>query len=182
MFNFPNPMKWKSTASAICIIFYAITPRVPFSLSTAWRWMFCENNWGRDLSMASWQLYWIINIIRRTDAWLELSTGAGLPDGLFSNQKSQFWINFGGPCNGKSWYILWPFGLFYCYWKYLMAIWYFVPRKIWQPWTGACIIFFAIEKGVTFRCRKPSCRKPSCRMTCCSKKVVEMTYCRNFTL
>jgi hypothetical protein len=31
---------------------------------------------------------------------------AGLPDGLFSNQKSQFWVNFGGSCYGKSWYIL----------------------------------------------------------------------------
>jgi hypothetical protein len=30
----------------------------------------------------------------------------GLPDGLFSNQKSLFWVNFGGSCNGKSWYIL----------------------------------------------------------------------------
>jgi hypothetical protein len=25
--------------------------------------------------------------------------GAGLPDGVFSNQKFQIWINFGGPCN-----------------------------------------------------------------------------------
>jgi hypothetical protein len=31
---------------------------------------------------------------------------AGLPDGLFSNQKSQIWVNFGGPLNGKCWYIL----------------------------------------------------------------------------
>jgi hypothetical protein len=30
----------------------------------------------------------------------------GLPDGLFSNQKSQIWVNFGGPLNGKCWYIL----------------------------------------------------------------------------
>jgi hypothetical protein len=33
--------------------------------------------------------------------------GAGLPDGLFSNQKKkQIWVNFGGPLNGKGWYIL----------------------------------------------------------------------------
>jgi hypothetical protein len=51
---------------------------------------------------------------------------AGLPDGLFSNRKSQLWVNFGGSFNGKSWYILGPFGLFYCYWKYFMAIWYIV--------------------------------------------------------
>jgi hypothetical protein len=37
---------------------------------------------------------------------------AGLPDGLFSNQKSQIWVNFGGPLNVKCWYILWPFGIF----------------------------------------------------------------------
>jgi hypothetical protein len=35
-----------------------------------------------------------------------------LPDGLFSNQKSQIWVNFGGPLNVKCWYILWPFGIF----------------------------------------------------------------------
>jgi hypothetical protein len=26
--------------------------------------------------------------------------GAGLPNGLFSNQKSKIWVNFGGPLNG----------------------------------------------------------------------------------
>jgi hypothetical protein len=31
---------------------------------------------------------------------------SGLPDGLFSNQKSQIWVNFVGPLNGKCWYIL----------------------------------------------------------------------------
>jgi hypothetical protein len=31
---------------------------------------------------------------------------SGLPDGLFSNQKSQIWVHFGGPLNGKCWYIL----------------------------------------------------------------------------
>jgi hypothetical protein len=33
------------------------------------------------------------------EAWF-LSLPAGLPDGLFSNQKSQIWVNFGGPLNG----------------------------------------------------------------------------------
>jgi hypothetical protein len=37
-------------------------------------------------------------------------TRAGLPDGLFSNQKSQFWL---GPWNGICCYVLWPFGTFY---------------------------------------------------------------------
>jgi hypothetical protein len=30
---------------------------------------------------------------------------AGLPDGLFSYQKIPIWIYFGGPWNGKCWYI-----------------------------------------------------------------------------
>jgi hypothetical protein len=41
--------------------------------------------------------------------------GAGLPDGLFSNQKSQILINFGGPFNSKCWYISSPFEIFYGY-------------------------------------------------------------------
>jgi hypothetical protein len=36
----------------------------------------------------------------------------GLPDDIFSYQKSQFGINYGGPWNGKCLYILWPFGIF----------------------------------------------------------------------
>jgi hypothetical protein len=68
---------------------------------------------------------------------------AGLPDCLL-NQKSPFLVNFGGPCVGKSWNILWPFGLFYIRpLEKIMVIWYilwyFVPRKIWQPWFIACL-------------------------------------------
>jgi hypothetical protein len=53
--------------------------------------------------------------------WRELFSG--LPDGIFSNQKSQFGY-FLWACNGKGWYILWPFGLFYEYLVQFMAIWY----------------------------------------------------------
>jgi hypothetical protein len=42
--------------------------------------------------------------------------------------KIQIWVNFGGSYNGKFWYILLPFGLFYCYWKYFMDIWYIFRR------------------------------------------------------
>jgi hypothetical protein len=40
-------------------------------------------------------------------------TKAGLPDGLFSNQKIPILVKLGGPCNGKCCYILWPFGIIY---------------------------------------------------------------------
>jgi hypothetical protein len=57
--------------------------------------------------------------------------------------KIPSWVNFRGSCNGKCWYILCPFSLFYGHWKYFMAMfcdhlvyfppfWYVVPRKIWQ--------------------------------------------------
>jgi hypothetical protein len=37
--------------------------------------------------------------------------------------KIQICVYFGGPWNGKGWYILWPLGIFYGYLVYLMAVW-----------------------------------------------------------
>jgi hypothetical protein len=72
---------------------------------------------------------------------------AGLPDGLFSNQKSQFWKILVGLAkeNLGIFYehlvyftaignILWPFGIFCGPLVYFSLFWYVVPRKIWQPW------------------------------------------------
>jgi hypothetical protein len=33
----------------------------------------------------------------------------GLPD--FFKPKIPIWVNIGGSCNGRCWYIIWPFGL-----------------------------------------------------------------------
>jgi hypothetical protein len=57
-----------------------------------------------------------------------------LPDGIYSNQKFPIWKNFGSS-NGRCWYILWPFALFYgrlvyifCgHLVYSMVIWYIFP-------------------------------------------------------
>jgi hypothetical protein len=38
------------------------------------------------------------------------------------NQKSQFWANFGGSCNGRCWYIWWPNGPIYGHLVYFVAI------------------------------------------------------------
>jgi hypothetical protein len=27
--------------------------------------------------------------------------------------KIPLWVNVGGPCSGRCWFILWPFGIFY---------------------------------------------------------------------
>jgi hypothetical protein len=60
----------------------------------------------------------------------------------FFRPKIPVWAYYGGTCNGKYRYMLWPFGIFYDYWVFLCAfgnfavispLWYIVPRKIWQP-------------------------------------------------
>jgi hypothetical protein len=48
----------------------------------------------------------------------------GLPDGLFSNQKSQDGYNFRVSFNGRCCYMVWPFNLFHCHLVYYVAIWY----------------------------------------------------------
>jgi hypothetical protein len=59
--------------------------------------------------------------------------------------KIPIWVNFGGSSMKDIgilhrhlvyftaiWYSLWLFGI-------VFPFWYFVPRKIWQPWFGALI-------------------------------------------
>jgi hypothetical protein len=66
-------------------------------------------------------------VLRNLLVWLK----AGLPDGIFSNQKSNLGLAF--------WYISWPFGIFHLvHLVHLVPFWYFVPRKIWQPWLKVC--------------------------------------------
>jgi hypothetical protein len=83
----------------------------------------------------------------------------GLPDGIFSNQNSKFWINFWvsecimedvGIFYGHLVYFT-DFGFFYGYLVYISPFWYVVQRKIWQPcqrqWLscvnfGLCCRFF----------------------------------------
>jgi hypothetical protein len=62
---------------------------------------------------------------------------SGLPDGIYIfKPKIQVWENFGGPCKGRCWYIIWPFALF-CVLPFdifcgrlanFMVIWYIFPR------------------------------------------------------
>jgi hypothetical protein len=63
-----------------------------------------------------------------------------LPDGLFSNQKIPILVKFGGPWNGKCYYILWPFGILYGHLVQFMALyslWSFGTFfRFWYVWTG----------------------------------------------
>jgi hypothetical protein len=48
---------------------------------------------------------------------------SGLPDGIhILKTKIPIWINYGGSCNGRCRYILWPFGLFFGHLVYFTAI------------------------------------------------------------
>jgi hypothetical protein len=47
----------------------------------------------------------------------------GLTDGIFFKPKIPFGVNFLRPWNGKGWYILWPFGIYYSHLVHFMAIW-----------------------------------------------------------
>jgi hypothetical protein len=38
--------------------------------------------------------------------------------------KIQIWVNFGGSCDGRWWYILWTLGPFYGLLLYFMDLWY----------------------------------------------------------
>jgi hypothetical protein len=72
--------------------------------------------------------------------------GTGLPDGLFSNQKSEFGYILVGLGMEKVgifydyleyftaiWYILWPFGIVCGHLVYFSRFGTLRPRKIWQP-------------------------------------------------
>jgi hypothetical protein len=59
---------------------------------------------------------------------------------FFFKPKIAIWVNFGGLWNGKCWYILGPFGIFYGHLVLCMTVWYslwsfgiFFP--IWYVWT-----------------------------------------------
>jgi hypothetical protein len=65
---------------------------------------------------------------------------AGLPDGLFSNQKFPVKVKFGWPWNWKCRYILDQleyFGIVCGHLVYFLRFGRFAPRKIWQHWAQA---------------------------------------------
>jgi hypothetical protein len=50
--------------------------------------------------------------------------GTGLPDGTYIfKPKIPNWVNFGGSCNGKCWYILWHWVYFYGHLVEFLPIW-----------------------------------------------------------
>jgi hypothetical protein len=94
---------------------------------------------------------------------------AGLPDGLLSNQKSQFWKNFGslGIENvviiydlleyfTTIWYNLQPFGIVCGHLVYFSVLGKFCPRKLWQPCLAAAgVICWLFTNAKVFLRRRP---------------------------
>jgi hypothetical protein len=81
----------------------------------------------------------ILYLVSRVLTWK-----ARLPDGIFSDQKSQIWENLGGSCNRRClaiWYILWPFGTFCGLLVYFVAKWNMLPMVILVYFMVICYIF-----------------------------------------
>jgi hypothetical protein len=79
-------------------------------------------------------------------------SGAGLPDGIFSKPKIAIWVNFGGSCSERCWYILRPFGIFcwfYGHLVYFIPFWYVAPRTIWQPCFGGGRVYIHTSVPLT---------------------------------
>jgi hypothetical protein len=68
-----------------------------------------------------------------------------LPDGLFSDQKSHFGVNFGGSCKRRCWHILWKFCRFYVHLIYsnpnFGRFWYILWLCIWSIFRPFCIFY-----------------------------------------
>jgi hypothetical protein len=94
--------------------------------------------------------FWIGSVLAEQSFWLQQLL---LTCNVESNRvarwhifkpKALIWVNFGGSCNGRCWYILWPFCqcsghlvlLVVIWYIHFPPIWYVAPREIWQPWSA----------------------------------------------
>jgi hypothetical protein len=61
--------------------------------------------------------------------------------------KIPIWVNFGGSCNERCWYILWLFGIFYGQLVYFVAIWYI----LWPYRTSSGYLVYFIRFGMLYK-------------------------------
>jgi hypothetical protein len=124
------------------------------------RWKFfkkVQRNWRSRVQlqqMAESFRKWTVTPLRqqKTSPWLLGLVGHKGCQMVYFNVPFNIptWVNLRGPLNGKGWYILGSFGIYWAYFVHFIAIWkfsgslvYFPPfwytivsRKIWQPyWT-----------------------------------------------
>jgi hypothetical protein len=56
---------------------------------------------------------------------------------VYFQTKIPIWVNFGGPCNGRCWYILWRFGIFFPFWYIFTRFGMLYQDKSGNPaWNG----------------------------------------------
>jgi hypothetical protein len=55
----------------------------------------------------------------------------------FHAKNTKIWVKFGGPWNGKGWYIIWPFGIYSSHLEYILAI-----RNILWPFGNLVVIWY----------------------------------------
>jgi hypothetical protein len=64
----------------------------------------------RPHSFRSFDFVWKLELYLRVARW------------YIFKPKIPIWVNFGGPWNGKGWYIIWPFGIHYGHLEYIIKI------------------------------------------------------------
>jgi hypothetical protein len=108
---------------------------------------------SRELSVRKWN--WSVTTLFYEGKHCKIIQEPGLPDGMFSNQKYQFWKILVSLRVEKVdilydhlehitaiGYILWPFGNLVPIWYLcLPPFWFIVSRKIWQPWQELSSLF-----------------------------------------
>jgi hypothetical protein len=68
------------------------------------------------------------NILQQNNMFSGLTILTRVARWHISKPKIPIWVNFGGSCNGRCWYILRPFGLIYGHLVYFTVVWYIFPR------------------------------------------------------
>jgi hypothetical protein len=75
----------------------------------------------------------------RFEIWVRTGVSNRVARWYIFNPKILIWVNFGGSCNGRCWYILWPFGQFYGHLVYFRALWYILwPFSKISPFLVCC--------------------------------------------
>jgi hypothetical protein len=114
-------------------LFYNMWPRFVF-----FEMSFAEEKWSRIRPLDAWtQKKTLSRVPMKTGQILQnfssvkwpvyklkdLSVSSRVARWHIFQTKIPVWVNFGGSCKGRCWYILWSFSLFYGHLLYFVAIW-----------------------------------------------------------
>jgi hypothetical protein len=86
---------------------------------------------GDDIEHRFNKSIWNRRDAQRARNWTRVKQGCQM---VYFQTKIPIWVNFEGSCNGRHWYILLPFGLFYGHWVYFVVFWYMLPPFWYVVW------------------------------------------------